>query len=82
MYQLKFISDADHGWLEVPEAAVKAAGIYDQISEFSYVNTAKNLIYLEEDVDMWLFLRAVGEENIKTKKVRGGFVRRLARVGE
>jgi hypothetical protein len=33
MYKLRLISDSGHGWLEVLEAYVKAAGVYDKVSE-------------------------------------------------
>ena len=36
--------------------------IQNKISNFSYIDSNKNLIYLEEDVDMVLFLKAYKEK--------------------
>jgi len=53
----KYHHDESHGWLEVDQEALMALGIVEKISEYSYMNGSK--IYLEEDVDMPLFLDEV-----------------------
>lgn len=53
-----FISDAGHGWLQVLPNEIRALGLEDQISEYSYYNPETNLVYLEEDCDAPLFLNA------------------------
>ena len=65
--QYKFFSDPGHGWLEVPMAAVRKAGIQNKISNYSYrkVIGCVEYAYLEEDCDAPLFLEAVGRENIE-----------------
>jgi len=58
-----FHTDPGHGWLEVTRAECKRLGILDQISPSSYQYGDK--IYLEEDCDAPLFVRAkldLGEE--------------------
>ena len=48
--------DGGHGWLEVPRAEVEASGA--QISPYSYYDPKTDMVYLEEDCDMWSFLHA------------------------
>jgi len=50
--------DPGHGWLEVPKRELIELGIADQISDYSYQD--KDNVYLEEDCDMTIFLKAKG----------------------
>jgi len=50
--------DAAHGWLEVSIEDLIDLNIQDKISDFSYIDSIKKLIYLEEDVDMTLFMKS------------------------
>jgi hypothetical protein len=63
-----FHEDPAHGWLEVPLSLVKSLGLNSQISPYSYVDTNKQLAYLEEDCDATKFIFAYkkeyGEESI------------------
>tara|TARA_Y100000816_G_C25805475_1_gene421740 strand:+ start:201 stop:488 length:288 start_codon:yes stop_codon:yes gene_type:complete len=54
--------DASHGWLEVNYEDLINLNIHNKISNFSYINSNKNLIYLEEDYDMTLFLKSYKEK--------------------
>ena len=54
--------DAGHGWLEVTFEDLIDLDIQNKISNFSYIDSNKNLIYLEEDVDMVLFLKSYKEK--------------------
>lgn len=54
--RLRFISDLSHGWLEVSAMDVLLSGI--TVSEFSYVDEVRGLVYLEEDVDCPAYLAA------------------------
>ena len=58
MSKLRFISDAGHGWLEVPTVDVIKAGITP--SRYSYVDADNGRTYLEEDCDMAAYLAAIG----------------------
>jgi len=58
MSTLRFISDAGHGWLEVPTIDVIKAGITP--SKYSYVDAENCLAYLEEDRDASAYLTAIG----------------------
>ncbi len=57
----RFFEDAGHGWLEVPRAEVAASGA--GITPYSYYDSETDMVYLEEDGDMWSFLRAVGKDD-------------------
>ena len=58
MSKLRFISDAGHGWLEVPTIDVIKAGITP--SKYSYIDAESCLAYLEEDRDASAYLTAIG----------------------
>lgn len=64
--QYKFFSDPGHGWLEVPMAQVRKAGIQNKVSGYSYRKTIGNVeyAYLEEDCDAGLFVNTIGQENM------------------
>jgi len=55
-----FFSDSGHGWLEVPKADLRALGIAEYISPYSYQNGLN--AYLEEDMDVTTFFKAYKEE--------------------
>ena len=55
---LHYFIDPGHGWLRVPVDYLKKIGIADKITKDSYVSDSH--AYLEEDIDMGLFLRAIG----------------------
>ena len=54
--------DAAHGWLEVSYEDLINLNIQNKISNFSYIDSNKNLIYLEEDCDMTLFMKSYKEK--------------------
>ena len=58
MSTLRFISDAGHGWLEVPTIDVIKAGITP--SRYSYIDADNGRTYLEEDCDMAAYMAAIG----------------------
>ena len=51
-------NDAGHGWLEVSYKDITDLNIQNEISEFSYINKTIESIFLEEDCDMTLFMKA------------------------
>ena len=61
MSKLRFISDAGHGWLEVPTVDVIKAGITP--SRYSYVDAENCLAYLEEDRDASAYLAAIAHHH-------------------
>jgi hypothetical protein len=52
----KFYHDAAHGWLAVPYAAIESLSLDNQISFYSY--RSKGTVYLEEDLDAVIFIKA------------------------
>lgn len=62
---LRYITDPGHGWLEVPKKALKALAIEDQITSYSYVKGS--MAYLEEDLDMGLFLKSAKKNGIQVE---------------
>ena len=68
---LKFISDPGHGWLSVKLSDLKELGIEDKISSYSYMTLSR--AYLEEDLDMSIYINAAKEKgwdlNIKDSHV-------------
>ena len=58
-HKYRFFEDSGHGWLEVPRAEVEVSSA--TITPYSYYNPSTDMAYLEEDCDMWNFLRAAGK---------------------
>ncbi len=56
-HHMKF-EDPDHGWLKVEIADLEELGIASQMSEHSFMRGI--YAYLEEDVDMSLYLKTIG----------------------
>ena len=54
-----FHSDCGHGWLEVPARKIRDLGIEGDISGCSYISADGMTVYLEQDCDEGVFLKAV-----------------------
>ena len=71
--------DPGHAWLEVPYSLLRALGITDDITPFSFRDGA--LCYQEEDVDACLFLKAYvlsgGTVTAREVTTEGSFIRSL-----
>jgi hypothetical protein len=63
MRKLVMHTDSGHGWLAVKIADAVQLGIADQISAYSY--TRGQTVYLEEDSDAGLFMRAAAAQGFK-----------------
>jgi len=67
---LQFNTDVGHGWLTSNTTQLMKLGIYDKVSRYSYINTARANadgsynVYLEEDCDAPLLLNALKERGI------------------
>jgi hypothetical protein len=57
------VIDPGHSWLKVPVEELERLGIADQITSHSYL--LNGVAYLEEDVDMPLFMNARGDQNTR-----------------
>ena len=76
---VRWIVDCGHGWLRVP--AVTAEGL--RFSTYSYVDRAGGWLYLEEDCDAGVWLRAHGASgrDFPVEVIDGdAFVRDLPRI--
>lgn len=52
----KFISDAGHGWIEVPLYEIQKLGLTEKITPYSHQKG--DMVYLEEDRDASAFVEA------------------------
>ena len=57
-----FFSDPSHAWLQVRKGELERLGIEKLISSYSYIDKRREYVYLEEDVDAGLFLKAKDEK--------------------
>lgn len=57
---MKWHVDSGHGWLQVPWEDIIKLGIADKISSYSYM--AGLFVYLEEDCDAGIYLKASGRD--------------------
>lgn len=83
MIQLKFYSDPSHGWLRVPTKLVKELGVFDRVSEYSFVSESGRYLYLEEDCDAALVLNALPRDSYELLEVhqdKASHIRQLNRV--
>lgn len=62
---LTFHHDPAHGWLAAPLATLHNLEIAHAVTRYSYHDTAKGIVYLEEDVDAPRFLAAAEARNIE-----------------
>ena len=60
MKVFKSYSDPQHGWLKVPRSLIVKLGIDALVTRFSYQRG--EYVYLEEDQDLTLFMRAYKQE--------------------
>ena len=56
-----FIADPGHAWLPVKRSLLNELGVADKISRYSYQDG--NTVYLEEDCDAGVFIRAWKQAN-------------------
>jgi len=58
----EFWETEGHGYLKVPYMKIYDLDIEDEITEYSYWSKSKNYVYLEEDLDLSIFLKAINKE--------------------
>ena len=64
---LFFYSDPGHGWLAVRSKLILDLKISHVISQYSYISTSGETVYLEEDCDMQKFHDAMKAANREYK---------------
>lgn len=62
-----FYNDPGHGWLKAPRTLLENLGIADKVSSYSYQRGAD--VFLEEDCDATLLVKALRERGIEPKFV-------------
>jgi len=67
--EFTYHQDPGHGWVEVPVSIIKQYNIVDKISVFSYYDSKRKLVYLEEDCDADLIWKALKSAGIEVKFV-------------
>ena len=58
MSEYTFYSDPSHAWLAVPLQEFLDSGA--EVSRYSYVSLKRDMVFLEEDLDAYRFLKAKG----------------------
>ena len=82
--KLKYITrrkyaDPMHAWLKVPYRELEELGIVGKISSFSYRDG--NNVYLEEDCDMPLYVKAIKESGKYLLDIRpGSWAKKSSRI--
>jgi len=69
--QYHFYTDGSHGWLKVPLDKIRELGIAKDISSSSYMD--EQYAYLEEDVDLTTFFKALGLDGDEKREERQKF---------
>ncbi len=82
MITLDYVQDPGHGWIAADLQGLRALGIADKVSRYSYCDG--DLVWLEEDCDAPLFINALRKAgidfNIIETHTRGdAFIRHLPR---
>lgn len=78
--------DHAHGWIAVSKVELRLLGILDKISRYSYHDDAT--VYLEEDSDFWVWLKARADRGWERPPIDERFsdglnpIRKLARMQE
>lgn len=89
MSRLVWVSDPGHAWLSVSIADVEKVGLSPKsFSNYSYVSRDTNRLYLEEDCDAVVFIKAYVEKFGRAPVIREGrpsdkssYVRSLPSIG-
>ena len=58
---LRWYTDPSHAWLQVSRRDAEKLGCLHRFSQYSYQSAKGNTLYLEEDCDAAIFLRALNE---------------------
>lgn len=70
--------DPAHGWLKVPRDLLEELGAADKISKYSYQR--QNHVYLEEDLDMGIFMDAYKTKTGKDVKIVPSHSNKLSKI--
>lgn len=65
MKSITIYTDPQHGWAKVSLKELLKLNILDKISTYSYIHKNGLNAYLEEDLDLGLYLKALDSKGIK-----------------
>ncbi len=82
MLTIDYIQDPGHGWIAADIHSLRAYGLTDKVSAYSYRDG--DIVWLEEDCDAGLYIRALESAGVpfKIKETHcngNAFIRRLPR---
>lgn len=71
MKSIILYTDPSHGWAKVSLSELFNLEIWDKISSYSYIrsNEKYSYVYLEEDVDLSTYLKALDDKGIKFRMI-------------
>lgn len=72
-----FYEDPGHAWMKVSRAELKKLGLEEKISSYSYQRG--DSVYLEEDCDASLFLKALRDTGAEIK-IKEQFTNRCSKI--
>ena len=75
--KITLYEDPGHAWAKVPKKKLEKLGILDQISGCSFQRG--KYLYLEEDCDLPLFIRAMKAQG-QTVEIESRFTNRSSRI--
>lgn len=69
MKSITIYTDPSHGWAKVSLSELFKLEIHDKISSYSYIrsNEKYSYVYLEEDCDLSMYLKALDSKGIQYK---------------
>ena len=69
MKSIIIYTDPQHGWAKVSLSELLKLNIIDKISSYSYIHKNGLYAYLEEDVDLSTYLKALDDKGIKFRMI-------------
>ena len=69
MKSIILYTDPSHGWAKVSLKELLKLNIMDKISSYSYIHKNGLYAYLEEDVDLSTYLKALDDKGIKFRMI-------------
>ena len=69
MKSIIIYTDPSHGWAKVTLKELLKLNIADKISSYSYIHKNGLYAYLEEDVDLSTYLKALDDKGIKFRMI-------------
>jgi hypothetical protein len=62
---LTYLQDPGHGWVGCPMPLAQDLGFLPKVSRYSFVDAARDILWLEEDCDAGLLMRALADSPVR-----------------